>query len=116
MEKKQKTEQTHMKPFAAFNTFINVLMASGPILLPVQVAAAGYGYSVICLILCCIISMIACDFIIEVQNAHLYYDRHYRLLTTKPLKRVRLVKPLTPMSMCRPQISMKQITLFLSFI
>lgn len=58
---------TTMKPFTAFNTFINVLMASGPILLPMQVAGAGFGFSLLCLIACCIISMIACEFIIEVR-------------------------------------------------
>lgn len=35
MENHHSPGSTHLKPFAAFNTFINVLMASGPILLPI---------------------------------------------------------------------------------
>lgn len=55
-----------LKPFPAFNTFINVLMASGPILLPMSSANVGYGYAAVSLCICCIISIIACDFIVEV--------------------------------------------------
>ncbi|CAD8119395.1 unnamed protein product [Paramecium sonneborni] len=58
-------QQNFIKPFPAFNTFINVLMASGPILLPMISAKVGYGYASISLTICCLISIIACDFIIE---------------------------------------------------
>ncbi|CAD8203122.1 unnamed protein product [Paramecium octaurelia] len=58
-------QQNFIKPFPAFNTFINVLMASGPILLPMSSAKVGYGYASISLSICCLISIIACDFIVE---------------------------------------------------
>ena len=54
-----------IKPFPAFNTLINVLMGTGPILLPKAVAAAGYGYALISLLLMGLFSMIACDYIVE---------------------------------------------------
>jgi hypothetical protein len=60
--------QKFLKPFPAFNTFINVLMASGPILLPMTSAKVGYGYASISLAICCLISIIACDFIVEVMS------------------------------------------------
>ncbi|CAD8197690.1 unnamed protein product [Paramecium pentaurelia] len=58
-------QQKYIKPFPAFNTFINVLMASGPILLPISSVKVGYGYTSISLSICCLISIIACDFIVE---------------------------------------------------
>ena len=43
-------------------------MASGPILLPMISAKVGYGYASISLTICCLISIIACDFIVEVAE------------------------------------------------
>jgi amino acid permease len=45
-----------IKPFDSFNTLINVLMGSGPILLPPVVAAAGIVLSVVWLLIVFILS------------------------------------------------------------
>jgi amino acid permease len=54
-----------IKPFDGFNTLINVLMGTGPILLPPVVASAGIGLSVILLLILALISIIGAEFIIE---------------------------------------------------
>ncbi len=65
-----------VKPFDGFNTMINVLMGSGPILLPPVVAGAGIGLSVILLLIIAVISVIGAEFVIEslaIANARKYY-------------------------------------------
>ncbi len=54
-----------IKPFDGFNTLINFLMGTGPILLPPAVANAGVGLGVILIILLALISIIGAEFIVE---------------------------------------------------
>jgi hypothetical protein len=44
-------EKLSISPFDAFNTFINVLMGTGPILLPPAIAAAGIVLSSLWLVI-----------------------------------------------------------------
>lgn len=55
-----------ISPRDGFNTFINILLGTGPILLPSVVAAAGIYLSSITLLLMGIINFICCEFVIEV--------------------------------------------------
>ena len=65
-----------IKPFNAFSTVINVLMGTGPILLPPAVAAAGLGLSSIWLITIAVLSVIGAEFVLEVTYFNNYLIRH----------------------------------------
>jgi amino acid permease len=64
--KEGKDKPHGIKPFDAFSTVINVLMGTGPILLPPAVAAAGVGLSSIWIVLIAILSVMGAEFVIEV--------------------------------------------------
>jgi Na+/alanine symporter len=67
MKKDEQGKSRGIKPFNAFSTVINVLMGTGPILLPPAVAAAGLGLSSIWLIIIAILSVMGAEFVLEVH-------------------------------------------------
>jgi amino acid permease len=64
MTQKSKT----LKPFNGFSTLINVLMGTGPILLPPVVASAGFGLSTIVLLVIMLFSIIGAEYLIEILS------------------------------------------------
>ena len=57
-----------IKPFDGFSTLINVLMGTGPILLPPVVAASGIGLSTIVLSVIMVTSIMGAEFLIEILS------------------------------------------------
>lgn len=60
-------EHNEIKPFDGFNTFINVLMGTGPILLPPAIANAGIALGGVWLIIMYFFSSIGAEYVIEVK-------------------------------------------------
>ena len=58
----------HVSPFNTFNTLINVLMGTGPLVLPPAVANAGFSLSLIALFFMLFISVVCAEYMIEVMN------------------------------------------------
>lgn len=58
-----------MTPFDGFNTVINVLMGTGPIMLPPAIALAGYSFSMIIMLIIGLFSIITGEFMIEVLKS-----------------------------------------------
>ena len=58
----------YVSPFNTFNTLINVLMGTGPLVLPPAVANAGFSLSLIALFFMLFISVICAEYMIEVIN------------------------------------------------
>jgi amino acid permease len=50
---------------AGFNTLINVLMGTGPILLPPNIANAGFAFSTIVILIMAVFSIISASYMIE---------------------------------------------------
>lgn len=59
-------EKLTISPFDAFNTFINILMGTGPILLPPAIAGSGIGLAALVLFIMYFLSQMAGEFVIEV--------------------------------------------------
>ena len=56
----------YVSPFNTFNTLINVLMGTGPLIIPPAVANAGFSLSLIALLFMLMISVICAEYIVEV--------------------------------------------------
>lgn len=61
-------------PFNAFNTVINVLMGTGPLVLPPAVAAAGLALGTILLVIMGIISVITAEYLVECLSVANYLN------------------------------------------
>lgn len=60
-------EHNIIKPFDGFNTFNNLLMGTGPILLPPAIAAAGIILGGLWLVLMLFFSSMGAEFVVEVK-------------------------------------------------
>jgi hypothetical protein len=71
-----------IKPLDGFNTFVNMMLGTGPILLPPVVASSGIYLSSLILGVMGLINLVSSEFVIEVTNFTYIISRHFLWLIT----------------------------------